>query len=720
MEGWDRKGGGLVSDTLEIGPVVEPEIGRPAAPVRAVRPVRPELRARLSGIVDSVRTALAERRLFILLPFAMVAGVIVCVALPADPSPLALETVPVALAIGLLFARRSLSLVRLAALCGAFWAGLCLLPIHGVLFGTTMLSRPAYGFYQGRVDEVLDATSAAQRVVLSEVAPTGGDRAVPVRRARVLIKGGPELAPGDVVAGRFRFAPVPGPVLPGGYDTQFHSYFDGIGAYGNAIGAPTLAASGPQTSPERLINAIRTDIASRIDASLAEPAAGVARAIISGDQSAVGDDVRTTMATAGIAHVLSVSGLHLTIVAGGVFWVLRLLLAGFDGLSNRVPVKRISAVGGIVAALFYFSISGGNVAAFRSTLMILLVFGAVLVGRRALTMRNVAIAGIIVTGMDPASVFRPSYQLSFAAVVALVGAYESLRSRGGRDASFLRHAWDYTKGIVVTSLVAGAATLLFSIYHFQQTSPLGVLGNLATLPLVGFVMMPAAALAVLAMPLGIERPFLLALGWSIDRMLDMAHVVAAWSEHLRAAPLLTPAALLIGLAALCWFAFFRDRWRLLGPGLAVPLVLIFAIDRAPDVLVSDTTRALAVRGVDGLDLADGKPDSFALNVWRDTYAEPIATAASESCDSLACVGTSAAGFRYAIVRDPAAFADECGRADLIVARVAAPVWCTSSAIVDPQTLARRGVQWLRWDKSQSRFEIRGAIGEPNRPWRIRP
>ena len=106
------------------------------------------------------------------------------------------------------------------------------------------------------------------------------------------------------------------------------------------------------------------------------------------------DDVRTMMATAGIAHVLSVSGLHLTIVAGGVFWVLRLLLAGFDAVANRVSVKRVAAVGGMSAALFYFAISGGNVAAFRSTLMILLVFGAVLFGRRALTMRNVAIAGI--------------------------------------------------------------------------------------------------------------------------------------------------------------------------------------------------------------------------------------------------------------------------------------------------------------------------------------
>ena len=92
----------------------------------------------------------------------------------------------------------------------------------------------------------------------------------------------------------------------------------------------------------------------------------------------------------------------------------------------------------------------------RKELMIVLVFGAVLFGRRALTMRNVAIAGLIVIATDPSSVFRPSFQLSFAAVIALVGAYENFRSESIRDASFLAHAWAYAKGVVVTSLVAGA------------------------------------------------------------------------------------------------------------------------------------------------------------------------------------------------------------------------------------------------------------------------
>lgn len=486
-------------------------------------------------------------------------------------------------AVAVAFPAFSLVRLRLAVVLAAFWAGFCLLPLHGALFGTAMLERAAFGTYQMRVDEILTETATEKRIIVSRIPPLEGARELPVRRARLVVRDGPDLSPGDIIDGPFRFAPVPGPVYPGGFDTQFHAYFDGIGAYGNATRSPQVSSVGSALALEHLIDSVRRGIATKVDLALPQPSAGIARAIINGDQSAVTEDVRETMATAGIVHVLSVSGLHLTIVAGGVFWLVRLVLAGVTPVVVRFPVKRIAAIAGIVAALGYYAISGGNVAALRSTLMILLVLvlGAVLAGRRALTMRNVAIAALVVIATDPASVFRPSFQLSFAAVVALVGTYEHYRRDRERDRGPLGHALAYGWGIVVTSLVAGAATLPFSVYHFQQTSPLGVLGNLVSLPLVGFVMMPAGVLAVLAMPFGAEGPFLFAMGWSIDRMVEMAAVVAVWSEALRASPLLTPLALLAGVAALGWFAFFKDRWRLLGPVLLMPTILLLGIDRRP-------------------------------------------------------------------------------------------------------------------------------------------
>ncbi len=715
----DRKGtGGSMTDTLDTAPAtIAPALRPDRPPIFGARTAASSPRR---GLGTSLAVALSERRLFILVPFALVGGLIGAVQLPSEVPAQTLIIGSVALLAGLVFSLRSLVRIRCLLLLGAIWAGFCLLPVHGVLFGTQMLVRPAFGEYEGRVDEIISETPDEKRVILSRIVPIGSGRPLPIRRGRVVIKAGPDLSPGDVIAGPFRFSSVPGPVYPGGFDTQFHAYFDGIGAYGNSTRPPAIVSTGSETAPEHVVDAVRRGISARIDAELSQPSAGVARAIINGDQSAVTDEARDTMATAGIAHVLSVSGLHLTIVAGGVFWVVRLLLSGLDMVATRISVKRVAAVAGIAAAVLYFAISGGNVAAFRSTLMILLVFGAILFGRRALTMRNVAIAGIIVIATDPASVFRPSFQLSFAAVVALVGAFENLRSERLRDAKLPAHVWAYVKGVVVTSLVAGVATLLFSIYHFQQTSPLGVVGNLLSLPLVGFVMMPAALLAVLAMPLGLEQPFVLAMGWSIDRMLEMAAWVAAWSEHLRASPLLTPWALVIGLVALAWFAFLRDRWRLLLPVLAVPAVVLLTVDRPPDVLIADTTRAIAVRGPTGLELADGRPASFALEVWRETYAAPIAVAATQGCDSIACVGTSSAGFRYAIIADPGGFAEECGAVELVVTRLRAPSYCTAPAVVDADDLAAHGVHWLRWNADTHGFEIRTAIGELNRPWRITP
>lgn len=670
----------------------------------------------VAGWRTAVQRALEERRLFVLLPFAMIVGLIASLqgSASAAPATLAAGAVVVGLAIPLL--RRSTIGLRLAVLAAAGWAGYCLLPIHGVLFGTTMLPRPAYGVFEMRVDEILSEADTGQRVIVSAITPTGQTRAVPIRRARIVVPLGLELAPGDTIRGPVRFYEVPGPVVPGGFDTQFHAYFDGVGAYGNATQKPVVLARGDPASPAHVIDNVRRTIAGRIGSALTQPAAGIAVALITGDQSGVTDDAREVMATSGLAHVLSVSGLHLTIVAGGVFVALRMFLSQFEGLSRIVSAKHIAAAGGIIAALLYFAISGGNVAALRATVMILLVLGAVLFGRRALTMRNVAIAGIFVIASDPASVFRPSFQLSFAAVVALIGTWELAKQNEGRDRGLAEQALGYFVGIAVTSLVAGAATLPFSVYHFQQTSPLGVLGNLASLPLVGFVMMPAAVLAALAMPLGIEGPFLSAMGWSIDRMLDIARVISSWSGGIDASPLLTPAALILALLALAWFAFWPGWRRLIGPILLIPAIAIIALDQPPDVLVADTTQATAMRLGEDLVVVAGKPESFAVDVWRETYGE-LMQAGAISCDSIACVATSARGFSVAIIRDPAGFYEEC-EADLVIARIDAPSSCGAGTIIDAEALDAGGVHWLRWDEGRGAFEVRPAIVDAARPWRI--
>ena len=677
-------------------------------------------RARARGLRASFAQALEQRQLFVLLPYAIVCGLVASLVATDPPAPIALAVVGTGIALLLWLVRRTLVPLRVTALIAAFWTGFSLLAIHGALFGTPMLWGSVYGTYQARVDSVVAVTAEGRRIIVSNIVAVPPAKPVTFRRARILVKAGPSLAPGDVLQGPIRFYAIPGPAVPNAYDSEFHSYFDGIGAYGDATKPVTLASPGSPATPDRLIDNIRQTIGARIAHVLADPAQGIARALITGDQTGVTDASRQTMATAGLAHVLSISGLHLTMVAGGVFFVLRLGLALIAPLARRVSVKKFAAVGGILASICYYAISGGDIAALRSTVMIVLVFGAVLAGRRALTMRNIAIAGLVTILTDPANVFRPSFQLSFAAVIGLVGIYEILQRGPPRARGPIGHVVGHFAGIATTSLIAGAATTLFSIYHFQQTSPLGIVGNLLALPLVGFVMMPAAMLAVLAMPFGFERPFLWAMGWSIDRMLDVATLVAGWSQGLNASPLLTPLALFIGLLALAWFSFFPNRWRLLGPALAVPAVLLLALDHAPDVLISDTTQALAVREANGLALVAGKPESFVVGVWRQTYKDAIGPAPSgtTNCDGLGCVSTSPAGFTVAVTKDPAAFQEDCANADLVVTHLAAPAVCrTETTVVDGQDLAKGGVEWLRWDTGAGRFEVRPAIADLSRPWR---
>jgi competence protein ComEC len=531
-----------------------------------VRPGRlPEVRASLwqrirlslgAAVLESIET----RRLFVLLPFSVIGGMVAYSQVAFEPNPWALAVIALVLMGLLLASLAQVTRFRALLLLSALWFGVCLLPIHGLLFGTTMLSFPVYGQYRATVDEILSQTATERRIVVSQLTPLGDSKPAGVAKARLLLSAEPTLVPGDVIQGNFRLAPIPGPVLPGAFDSQFHGYFAGIGAYGNVTSGLTLIANGASLDPSRAVEGLRRLIATRIGLTLTGSSAAIGQAMVMGDQSLISDATREVMADSGLAHIYSISGLHLSLVAGGVFYLLRLALATMSGWRQRLPIKKIAAVGGILAACFYLLLAGGlaNVPALRSTLMLGLIFGAILAGRRALTMRNVAIAALAIILIDPASVFRASFQLSFAAVAALIGVYELPRKPPAEGRGWISRSVNHVWVAALTSLIAGTATLLFSAYHFQQTAPLGVVSNVLVLPIVSFIIMPTAIAAVIAMPFGVEQPFLLAMGWGIDRMVDVATLVATWSHGLEANPILTPIALFIGLMAMAWFAFIKN------------------------------------------------------------------------------------------------------------------------------------------------------------------
>lgn len=668
-------------------------------------------------LARSIAGALEARRLFVLLPFAIIAGLLAYRLSAFEPD---LRLVLVAgLTVAALFVRsamRNASYQRWSLVL-AVWLGFALLGVHGALYGTPMLYGSVFGSYRAQIVDILSASENAQRIIVGKLEPVGDAPHLPIRKARLFVRNGPELHQGDTIEAPMRLAKVPGPATIGGFDSQFHAYFDGIGAYGNTTSPPDILSRRDWPFG---FDTLRRAIGTRIDAALGQPERGIARALIIGDQRQVNDQARAMMAAAGLAHVLAISGLHLTLVAGGIFAAIRLLLSLSYGAAQRWPVKKIAALGGMVAALFYLGLSGAGVSAVRATIMLLLVFGAVLAGRRALTMRNVALAALFLLIVDPASLFRPGFQLSFSAVAALVAVYEMAGRREDKDIGWAGRTWRFFAGMALTSFVAGLATALFAAYHFQQTAPLGVIGNMLALPLVGFVMLPSAVMAVLAMPLGFEQPFLWTMGDAIAWVLMIAHMVASWSAGLDFAPLLRPSALLVGLAALGWFVFLNDRWRFLGPALVLPAVLLFCLDAPPDVLVSDSTQAVSLTTGDGMALLTGRTGSFITDVWSETYGMPISQGdPGFGCDKLGCVGTLPSGAEISVLKSPAAFAEDCRSSALVIARIPAPEACRDmTQVIDPTDLETGGVQWLRWDANRNDFERRSAITDVNRPWRV--
>lgn len=655
-----------------------------------------------------------QRRTFILLPFALVAGIIVYRIVGFEPAS-QYVAVGALLAVLLAVAMRSrawaLPLVAAAI-------GFAALPVHSALFGTAMLNTPKYGYYEMRLDSVVFDDGEAQRWLVSSISATD-DRDDPgVRRARLAAPGGVAVQPGDVIESRVRFYPVPAPVLPGGYDAQFTGYFAGIGAYGSILGEP-LVIPAKEGGVYRLIEHIRKAIADRILAVLKPNIGGIAMALINGDQSRVTEEDWATMALVGLAHVLSVSGLHLTLAAGTMYVTIRVIFSLVPEIGQRLPEKKIAAAGGIVIAIGYMLISGLQIPAIRSTIMLVLVFGAVIAGRQALTMRNVALAGLVLAFMDPASVFRASYQLSFAAVVALIAAFELARHKREDSRKQRNRAVAMIVDVTMTSLVAGGATLMFTAFHFQQTAPFGVLGNLLATPLVSFVMMPSALFAMLLAPFGLEAPLLIVMGWSIEAMLWIAHLVGVLSGGFDPSPLLAPSALAVCLGALAWLAFYQSRMRLVGPVLAVPLIFLFCTEPSPDVLIADSTQAVAVRHEDGLSLLAGRLNTFATNVWSERYMEPVGPRHEDTgCDSTGCILTSSRGYSVTLALSPAVLAEDCSLADLVIARFPVPQACrAATTVIDSTDLSSGGVQALYWHPETETFTIRAAINDAGRPWR---
>jgi competence protein ComEC len=489
----------------------------------------PSLLAWLAG------NLLAEReRWFLWLPVALGTGVAVYFALPIEPPVWLGATGLLVAAVLLLWAWWRLPpedfhgyapallgvLVVMLGFAAASWR------TH--LVGAPVLERR--GAYELEAMVLLvEERIRGQRLLLGEPAIEGLERHATPAQIRVSTRSPePAFEPGDRVRVRALLMPPSPPVEPGGFDFARHAYFQRLGAVGYALSAPELLSAAEQRGWSLGIAALRQSIAERITRAVPGAAGAIGVALLTGLRGALPDQIWDEWAVAGIAHLLSISGLHLALVAGTLFFAVRIALALAPPLALRLPTKKVAALIALFGAFGYLLISGAPVPTQRAFAMTALGLVAIMADRNPFSMRLVAWAAMVVLLLQPESLLGASFQMSFGAVVALIAVYETGVARRPADAGGLD--WRllmYVGGIALTTLVASAATTPFSIHHFSRFPTYGIVTNLIAVPLTGIWIMPSGMLGLLLIPVGLDGPCFVLMGHAIELIIAAAAFVAA-------------------------------------------------------------------------------------------------------------------------------------------------------------------------------------------------
>lgn len=592
--------------------------------------------ARRLGPVMRAAAALEVERgtPFLFVPVFLAIGAILYFNLLQEPAAWVL-VLAAALALAIHVATRHRPLAKVpGAAVALILAGLVLGGVETARHQTQILGGEISTTLTGRVTDMDLLDSGRTRLVIDVMETEKPKLRYAPQRVRVSARAVPAgLRAGSIVKGLVRLQPPSGPVRPGSYDFSFESYFDGIGATGFFMRGPELL---PQTAPvthwqalaERVANT-RHEIADRVRARIGGAEGDIAAALMVGVRAGIPDDVNEAMRRAGLYHIISISGLHMALVAGVFMGFLRACFALFPGFASRHPVKKIAAFAAILAIAAYLFISGGEVAAERSFIMLAVMLAAVLFDRAALTMRNLAISAMVVMVWSPHEIVGPSFQMSFAATAALVGAFAWWSDRPARRArrptpprgllaAGLSRAATVSGGLVVTSLIAGLATAAFGIYHFQRVSPLGLASNLAAMPVVSLIVMPFAVLAALAMPFGVEGPFLDVMGWGLSGMIAIARWFSGRSP-LDAVGQISGLSVVLLASALVVATMSTTILRLAAVPIALAGLLgLFSVS-TPDVLVSEDGKLVGVATGSGTIAVDrDRPNAFTLVNWKRT------------------------------------------------------------------------------------------------------
>ncbi|MGE3148126.1 MAG: ComEC/Rec2 family competence protein [Pseudorhodoplanes sp.] len=669
-------------------------------------------------------------RLMPWLPVCFGIGIALYFAAPREPHGWAGLTLTLVCAAAAFACRARAVAFPAAVAATAIAAGFATATLKAAFVAHPVLAATAFSAELSGFVEVREERERSDRIVVRVHRIETKTRGPKPERVRVAVRKGTAPPVGAFVAMKARLNPPLPPLRPGGYDFARDIYFQKIGAIGFALGAiRTLeppAAPDPWLRYATVLGNLRDAIDARIRAVIPGDAGAIASALLTGKRDALTPAVNDAMFVSGLGHVLSISGYHMAIVAGVVFFVIRAGFALIPGFADRHPIKKWAAFGALLAAFFYLLLSGAEVATQRSFIMTGIVLFGIMVERSALTFRTLSVAALVVLLFAPQALVHPSFQMSFAATLALIAGYRNGLPflHGARDTPLAARAALFGAreivALLVASLLAGLATMPYAAYHFHRLAPYGVLANLLAMPIVSIVVMPMGLLALLAIPFGFDGFLWQAMGKGVDAMVAVALWVASLPGAVGRIAAFGTGPLLLCSAGLIVICLLRSPLRWSGALLVAIACVLMARAPQPDIYVSDDGRTVAVRNAAGrLSVMKSGNDTFAIRDWLAADADvrnPKDASLAEDirCDDAGCIGRLGDGRVIALSLRPDAIADDCESAAVIVTMRRAPRDCAALPI-DRTLTGEAGAIALRRD-GQGFVTIRTREPGADRPW----
>jgi competence protein ComEC len=624
-------------------------------------------------------------QLFLWLPVALAAGIGAYFSLPVEPPAAVVVLAALSLA-ALLYAGWRTQPSAISALLAAALTGFLLARLDTAVSGTPLVAAATEPIRFEGVIEDIDRRAGRNGMLTVRITELdslpAGERPKRIRLTAPLRDG---LRVGKYVAGSARLFPLLTPVAPGAYDYARTQWLAGIGASGRAVGPLEIdeqRSAGFILDLKHWIELLRSAIGRRIAAVLPGSVGAFATALVTGDRGDIPASTNASLQASGLAHVISISGLHMSLVAGGFFWVVRALLALSPALAVNWPIKKWAAFGALAIGAFYLVLSGGEVPTQRSYIMLAIMFGAILVDRPALSLRNVAVAALAVLAVEPASALNAGFQMSFLAVAGLVSFFEAvhekrwlepaaqLRSRLVPQA--VRRVANGLALAAATSMIAGLCTSPVAAFHFNRIAVYGLLANLLALPVVSFIVMPMALAAVLLMLLGLERLPLAAMGVGLDAVMAISDWTAGLPGAQIVAPSHGPAGALLMTLGILWACILKTGLRWWGLAILLTGLLLAGLRDEPDILIERTARNVAIRNSGGdLVPALSRRGGFALERWLLSDGDGVKPSEAHrrpgwSCKPEVCLA-AVKGRKVAFLTEKAEQDFSCPEVDLVIA-----------------------------------------------------